>query len=719
MEEQPVKFPKMTVRIKILVIFLILSIVSLVITGFIAFFIINDIGDYAEHSSISLGRDAVSDSTAALTTATSIYLERIAVDQAEITNVLFEDTEAELNILATQAKTIQKNPSIIPVTRSFPNDAPAPDPMSATVVWLAPGSSASPESDEYKSLAGINDLLKGVYVEDGDLANVYIATDSGILRSYPGYPVTSPDYDPRTRSWFADAKAANRIIWTGPYVDESGRGLIMTCSRAIPTRFGTWVFAADITTSQINTYTNITVGDNGYTLLMDDHGNIISRPGLSAGSSTGWHEAYNAENVFETGDPGLIAIGRNRTAGRTGIEQVSFEKTPTFVAYAPVKSMNWSLAVALPVAKVLAPVIQTAGHISSSTLEATQHIRQQTDRIRDIFAGLFCLLLVVVIILSFYLARIITRPVDALRDGTLALGEGNLDYRLCLDTGDEFEDLANSFNQMAGDLKINIEELRRTTAEKERYAKEMEIAKEIQTSFLPESTPDIPGISIAAITIPAMEIGGDLYDFIPVEGNRWGFVIADVSGKGVSAALFMALSCTHIHASGSTEHDPSLAIAHANRLIYEKSKSSMFITVFYGVLDVKRRSFSYVNAGHNPPILVRGNPPTVHTLAGKGIALGVIDEVNLTRSELELEDGDLIALYTDGVTEAFNEQEEPFGEERFMEFLKQYHKYEPAEIIPALLEEIRTFCGNAPQSDDITVVLMRITSAGQKKTLTE
>jgi sigma-B regulation protein RsbU (phosphoserine phosphatase) len=468
------------------------------------------------------------------------------------------------------------------------------------------------------------------------------------------------------------------------------------------------VFAADITTDQINTYTNTTVGGDGYTLLMDNKGKIISRPELSAGSSTGWNEIYKAENVFASGDPGLVAIGRNMTAGITGIEQVTFKGEPTFVAYAPVQSLNWSLAVSLPVAEVMDPVIRTAGHISASTLESTQHIRQQTDRIRNIFAGLFCLLFIVVIILSVYLARIITRPVDALREGTLALGEGNLDYRLSIDTGDEFEDLANSFNSMATDLKINIEELKRTTAEKERYAKEMEIAKEFQDSFLQESTPDIPGIEIAAITIPAMEIGGDLYDFIPVEGNRWGIVIADVSGKGVSAALFMALSCTLIHASGSAERYPSLAITRANKLIYEKSKSSMFITVFYGVLDAQRRSFSYVNAGHNPPVLVRGEPPVVHTLPGQGIALGVIDEVNLTRSELELEKGDLIALYTDGVTEAFNEQEEPFGEERFIEFLKKYHKHELAGIIPALLEKIRTFCGNAPQSDDITLVVMRV-----------
>jgi len=297
--------------------------------------------------------------------------------------------------------------------------------------------------------------------------------------------------------------------------------------------------------------------------------------------------------------------------------------------------------------------------------------------------------------------------VDILKNATLALGHGDLGYRITLDTGDEFEELAHSFNHMAGDLQQSIADLQRTTAEKERYTKELEIAKEIQDTFLPESTPVIPGFEICATTIPAMEIGGDLYDFIPVPGNRWGFVIADVSGKGVSAALYMALCRTLLHASGGVHASPSDAIRQANRLIYDDGRSSMFITAFYAVLDPEQMTISYVNAGHNPPLLVRGDPPVAQVLEGKGIALGVIDDVDLPVKSLPVHHGDLIVMYTDGVTEAFNEREDYFGEDRLIASVTGNMSLPVQEIMDALLDDIRQFSGTAPQSDDITLILIR------------
>jgi sigma-B regulation protein RsbU (phosphoserine phosphatase) len=206
-----------------------------------------------------------------------------------------------------------------------------------------------------------------------------------------------------------------------------------------------------------------------------------------------------------------------------------------------------------------------------------------------------------------------------------------------------------------------------------------------------------------------MEIGGDLYDFIPVTGEQWGLAIADVSGKGVSAALFMALCSTIIRVSGGAEADPSVVLERANQLIYADGRSSMFITIFYGVLDPAKRTFTYVNAGHNPPLLVRGAPPYVRALEeGRCIALGVVRDVNITSAELLLEPGDLIVMYTDGVTEAFNPQDEEFGEERLMEYLQKHRNDPVQEIIDGLVDEVRRFCGSRSQSDDITMVILRV-----------
>ena len=695
------------VRTKILTIFLFLSLFCLLVMGFAAFITISEMGSAARLSSTRLGADAVRDSTTALHNATEAYLIRVAVSQAELIDEIFWSSEAELSILADHARSIQHNPAYESQTRSYPPSHPPPDPRMGTVVELAPGVVVAGTDPEYRALAGMDDMLASVYRTDGDLASVYVVTQSGILRAYPWEQNPDPDFDFRKRSWFTLAQLSDGPVWTEPYVDASGNGLILTCAQAVSTKYGTWVVASDVTVDQLNRYTNLTLNGKGYSVIIDSKGTILSRPGLSSGK-TRWDQPFPEENPLMSADPDLVAVGYNMTAGRTGLERVDFNGIDSIVAYAPVRSLGWSYAFSMPVSDVVEPIIRTESTIIAATSEIDRQLILYTDRILYIFAGLCILLLVIVIILSWYLARIITRPVDALREGTTVIGKGDLDFRLDIHSGDEFEALADSFNQMALDLKNNIENLRRTTAEKERYTKELEIAKEIQDSFLPESVPSIEGFEVAAETIPAMEIGGDLYDFIPAGKGRWGFVIADVAGKGVSAALYMALSRTIIHACGTDDPDPRGAVSTSNRLIYGDGRSSMFITVFYGVLEPESMTFTYVNAGHNPPLLLREGEAGSWMTGQRGIALGVVPDVSIAPSLLELRHGDLLVLYTDGVTEAFNERDEYFGEERLLDCVSRNRSRPVQEITDTIIEEIRTFSGTAPQSDDITIVVIRV-----------
>lgn len=699
---------RLNVRAKILIVFLALVVIALLITGYVALVSISDVGRSAENSSLSLGQEAVDDSTIALQASAEEHLVRIASDQAEVTNVLFENTDSEMEILAAAVRMLADNTPVVPVISHAGSNARPADNLSAVLVIPSPDPRAGPDSPEFRTLAGIDDLLVAVFRADTDMSSIYVGSDSGILRVYPWSETTPRTLNPNQRVWFTGAKNTDGIYWSDPYEDAAGHGLVVTASQAVQTKFGTWVIGSDVTVDVINeVFLNLTLGDNGYAVLMDSQGNIISRPGMSAGNIS-WDKPFVQENVFTGNDTGLMAVGRNMTAGKTGIEKIRINGRDTYVAYAPVTSRNWSFAVSMPVDVITAPVDKTREKINASTRDAGLRISGQTDRFLWIFACLFLLLLIVVVLLAAWLSRIITRPVESLKEGTLALGHGDLDFRLDIRTGDEFEDLAGAFNHMAADLRQKIEDLRRTTAEKERYTREMEIAKEIQQNFLPASAPEIPEAEICAITIPAMEIGGDLYDFIPVAGDRWAFVIADVSGKGVSAALFMALSRTLIHATGGTEADPSAAIRKANRLIYEDGRSSMFITVFYGLLDPGRMTFSYVNAGHNPPLLLRGDPLVPQVLEGRGIALGVVPVVDIPATTIPLMHGDLIIMYTDGVTEAFNEGDACFGEDRLISSIARNRSRPVQEIMTALLGDIRQFCGNAPQSDDITLIVIRV-----------
>ncbi|MBA7656012.1 Phosphoserine phosphatase RsbU [subsurface metagenome] len=202
-------------------------------------------------------------------------------------------------------------------------------------------------------------------------------------------------------------------------------------------------------------------------------------------------------------------------------------------------------------------------------------------------------------------------------------------------------------------------------------------------------------------------MGGDFYDFIPISQDKLGIVIADVSGKGMPAALFMALSRTLVRANTVGKPTVSEAIRRANNLISQDAKSGMFVTLFYAVLDSKRKSLRYVNAGHNPPLLLKEAAGGVILLEAKGIALGVLDDIDLEERELELASNDVVIFYTDGVTESINEKEEQFGQERLIAAIEKSIDLPVQDLIDKVKEEVTTFARGQPQFDDLTLVALK------------
>lgn len=255
---------------------------------------------------------------------------------------------------------------------------------------------------------------------------------------------------------------------------------------------------------------------------------------------------------------------------------------------------------------------------------------------------------------------------------------------------------------------IAIEEarLRREAAERQRLEQELAVARDIQRRFLPEASPEIPGWSIQATWRSARHVGGDFYDFIRLPDGRLGVVIADVSDKGVPAALFMALSCSLMRASAISHFLPSEALKRLNRLLLPYSQAEMFVSVFYAIFDPRSGQVFYASAGHNPPLLCRPDGETL-TLEARGIVLGVMEEIDLEEKSIRLEEGDLLCLYTDGVTETITPEREEFGLERLERFLCRHREKDLGEMEQALLEQLETFSQGQPAFDDVTMVLIR------------
>jgi sigma-B regulation protein RsbU (phosphoserine phosphatase) len=296
--------------------------------------------------------------------------------------------------------------------------------------------------------------------------------------------------------------------------------------------------------------------------------------------------------------------------------------------------------------------------------------------------------------------------------------QGDFTHRIDIRSRDQLGELADSFNQMTG----SIENLLQTAAEKKRLEEELRIARQIQMSLLPRGPVDIRGLAVAALCVPAREVGGDYYDFFPLGAERLGVLIADVSGKGTSAALYMAelkglmLSLSQIH------HSPRQLLIEVNRIISENLDSRSFITMTYAIIDLAEGTMVYARAGHTPMIYVSGTDAPARgskVLTPSGMVLGLrIPGASekfsdlLEEERLSLHPGDVIVLYTDGITEAMNAESDLFGESRLSRIVEEHGHLESGELRERILREIEAFVGAADQHDDMTMILMKVDTVG-------
>jgi sigma-B regulation protein RsbU (phosphoserine phosphatase) len=272
--------------------------------------------------------------------------------------------------------------------------------------------------------------------------------------------------------------------------------------------------------------------------------------------------------------------------------------------------------------------------------------------------------------------------------------------------------------QMIADLQRKNEELARAyrelqaaqsaLVEKERLERELELARELQQSFLPHEFPRVPGFSCAAASRPARQVGGDLYDVIPLSGGRVGLVIADVSDKGMPAALYMALTRSLTRAEAHRSPSPRQVLLNVNRLLLETSQADMFVTLFYGVLDPARRTLRYARAGHDYPLLLRPASGECQLLKAMGMLLGAMEEIPLEEATVDLAPGDLLVLYTDGMTDATAPAGGSFGLERLREMVCTAGSLGAQELCDLLFQRVDEFQGPAVQYDDMSLLVAKL-----------
>ena len=547
---------------------------------------------------------------------------------------------------------------------------------------------------EVNLLGNLEQLWKPLMTAQKDvITTIYFGTETGLLVAYDRQSDLNADngnevfYDHLKSEWYTKAKSLGHVCFTDIYNDIYDRGLTITCAAPVYDDNNKFIGAMgmDILISDLyRAIVEIDLGDDkaSYAFLVDNKGNIIDNENASDKTNSLSNEkGINSEVVNKI------------LSGQT---DVSLTDDRIYYAYTPIESNGWKFCVRMPESVILAPV---------------RSVQRNIIFMMSLFLAAFILITIIVTVATRKFSKDLTNPIISLSHDVEEISGGNLDYRAKIYDNDEIGDLAKSFNAMAVSLKDYINNLASITAEKERISTELNVATQIQADMLPRIFPAFPErkeFDIYASMNPAKEVGGDFYDFFFVDDKHLALVMADVSGKGVPAALFMVISKTLIKTRALMGGTPSEILYDVNNQLCEGNDAGLFVTVWLGILDIETGKITAANAGHEYPALKRVDNPSFELLKDKHTpAVATIEEIRFKNYEIELNPGDVLFIYTDGVAEATNSSEELYGTDRMIEDLNRYTDAKIDELLINMKKEVDKFTGDAPQFDDITMLGLR------------
>jgi sigma-B regulation protein RsbU (phosphoserine phosphatase) len=495
-------------------------------------------------------------------------------------------------------------------------------------------------------------------------------------------------YDYTTMDWYTRAKAAREPIWSEPYSDDGGGNrLMITYSLPMLNRDGEvfGVVTADVAIEELVDYINwMRPYSDGYTFIINSEGSYISHPDSTVVLNQNVFSRAKALNC-----EALVEIGRKMMARNTGADEFRLNGEKMIACYAPMQRTGWAACYVCPYRSII-------------------------DTMGDVLIYVYLVLLFWLLLLIVFIRRIIrreTRPMEQLTKVSYRISSGDFNTPLPdLRTGDEVQKLRDGFDYMQNSLRQYIEQLTDATRTKERIASELTIAHDIQMSLVPHRFSPFEGyptVDIHALLTPAKEVGGDFYDFL-FRDRKLYFAIADVSGKGVPAALIMAITRSRFRLFCEGLSSPAEIVSGLNRAFCEENDAYMFVTMFVGILDIDSNTLTYCNAGHNPPVVVAPGNKARFMAVVPNLPIGIEPNFNYEEQRAQIVGGETLLLYTDGVTEAERIDHEQFGEQRLLDELSKSVGQTSQSIVNDLQQRVNGFVDGAEPSDDLTLLCIKL-----------
>ena len=637
---------------------------------------------------------------------------------AMLADDLFVRLSSTVQILADNAENLLQTPELYSARPFALPDASMEGKISLQLVGETNRMPEDPAVLEKLSLlANLSDLMTALYRNAGT-SSVYIAVPEGYMLCVDdkadarideqGNVLTIPI---RERPWYLGAAQSDSIFFTDVLKDTFTGEIGITCT--IPIRQNgrlLAVAAADLFLDQMEEAVSNSGDVVHYTCIINNQGHVVFSP-----QNQGTLRARTAEEAVDlrsSEQADLAAFVRDALNGVTGVRELDLDGDRVYLAGAPVKTLGWAVVSVVDKAATERPTIMMQEQFDSTLNEAATIYNKNLDRSKQTIIVLILLILIMGLTAGDRLSRRIVRPLEHMTNRVRSLGGKNLQFQMEEEyrTGDEIEVLAESFSALSAKTLQYVDQVKRVTAEKERIGAELTMANAIQRSQLPRLFPPFPNrheFNLFATMKPAKEVGGDFYDFFMVDNDHVALVMADVSGKGVPAALFMMVTRMLIKSRLQSGESVAEALTNVNRQLCENNELGYFVTVWLAVLEISTGKGVAVNAGHEHPVLRRSDGKYELILYRHSLAVAAMDGVRFRQHEFQLCPGDSFFVYTDGVTEATNGQHELFGTDRMLEALNKEPDAEPDQLLKNVMDDIHRFMDGEDQFDDITMMCLK------------
>ncbi len=661
---------KRSIKTKLRAMVLIISASALLITSLLGVWIMMMIRTQSETSLINETRSNLTD---------------LVQDRAELTEEKLRSYREATEFFALCMGDAYSHPDeYIPgkMLSSRPDD---PDEYMFTTIRRDPRIDLNDYIDELQYGYGFDTEFR-TYMENagGIISVVYWGDENGLLSMYDRKCVSvdpSEIYDFWDSTWYSQCKKQRRTIFTDIYYDKFGAGLTLTCATPIYKDNGEFigVFGIDVKVSDFyEQMVALNKGDGSYVFLMDSRGNVI-RPDSDA-------------------IPLSVAEGLDEDSCQRLLDSdgAVFERNGNYYTGAKIPSTGWTLCIHSPADNNLLAVHTIDNEILTAIIA---------------FIIVFVVMLAIVAFVSNGFASDIADPIIALKEDVAGISEGDLDRKAEVRTDDEIGELAKSVNGMSESLKAYIENIRHMTANQERLSAELSVAAKIQSDMLPAVFPAFPDrkdFDVYATMTPAREVGGDFYDFFLTDDDHLALVIADVSGKGVPAALFMVITKTLIknHAMGG--EDPASILKNVNRQLSIGNEEMLFVTAWIGIITLSTGEMICADAGHEYPALYRVGSPGFELIKGEHFPpLGTDGDNEYIQTELKLNRGDSLFVYTDGLTDVKDPMGTKYGIDRVVGSLAFLAGKPPRKLVTGMMDNIDGYRDGCDPFDDITMMCVQ------------